>query len=211
MKGFSSGPHALLIVSPQGVTVSKAFTRAVAGFVLGLLLCGLLVGGVAAVMAAWGGLPAGLDAPGSPTPAATPSPNPSASLPSRDVKGADLDALPRFPGSVRSDYEVVTDNSYRLTVTEYLSAADLDQVRAFYQGVIAVHGWERADIEFAEGEWTYALVDGDTLALIEIEIADGLVEIDLQISEPISDAPAETDGPPAPRPPPPPPGDDDDD
>jgi hypothetical protein len=192
------------------MAVSKAFTRAVAGFVLGLLLCGLLVGAAAAVMVAWGGLPAGFQAPGSPTPVATPSPNPSASLPTRDVKGDDLAALPRFPGSVRSDYEVVIDNAYRLTVTEFLAAADLDQVRAFYQGVIAAHGWERADIEFADGEWTYALVDGDTLALIEIEIANGLVEIDLQISEPIPAAPAETDAPQAPRPPPQPPDDDDD-
>ncbi len=131
-----------------------------------------------------------------------------------DVAGEDLATLPRYPASVRSDYQVAVEERYRLIVTEYLAAARADEVQAFYRGVIAAHGWERADIGFTDGEWSYSLVDGETLALIEIEEADGLVEIDLQISEPIAapnnPAAVPTIAPP-PAPPPPPPGDDDDD
>jgi hypothetical protein len=182
---------------------------AVAG---GILLCGVLL---VAVVALASPLLAMLGR--EPIPSAIPSPTPSATptalLPTADVAGDDLANLPRFPGSVRSDYEVALDDRYRLIVTEYLADTDIDEVRAFYQGVIAAHGWERADIGFSDGEWSYALVDGDTLALIEIEEAGGLIEIDLQISDPLA-PPAATPTPVPPAPPAPaapPPSDDDDD
>jgi hypothetical protein len=196
--------------------MSANLTRARLTLLLaGILLCGLLIGGLAAVVAfprpaLFGGQPIA-----SPTQSPGPSPTALATLPASDVPGEDLVTLPRYPGSVRSDYEVALDDRYRLIVTEYLAAAGVEEVRAFYQGVITAHGWERADIGFSGGEWSYSLVDGDTLALIEIEEAGGLVEIDLQISEPLAlptpaDAPNSTLAPPPP-PPPAPPGDDDDD
>lgn len=152
----------------------------------------------------------------------TPSPTPAAespgttAMPRADVAGEDLARLPRYPGSVRSEYSVSVDDRYRLTAVEFLVDAPLDVVRTFYQGVIAEHDWERADIGYAAGEWTYVLVDGTTEALIEIEITGGLVEIDLQISEPIErpsaePTPAPTAAPPPAQPPRPPPDDDDDD
>ncbi len=175
-----------------------------------ILLCGLLLGGLVAVVAyprpaILGGQPIA-----APTQSPKPSPTAMAQLPASDVSGEDLGTLPRFPGSVRSDYEVALDDRYRLVVTEYLVDASMDEVRAFYQGVIAAHGWERADIGFTDGEWSYSLVDGDMLALIEIEEAGGLIEIDLQLSEPLA-APTSVPAPPATAAPPPPPGDDDDD
>lgn len=193
--------------------ISANLTRARLTLLLvGILLCGLLIGGMAALVAF--PLPAlfGGQHIASPTLSPAPSPTVHATLPASDAPGEDLAALPRFPGSVRSDYEVALDDRYRLTVTEFLATAGVEEVRAFYQGVITAHGWERADIGFSEGEWSYSLADGDTLALIEIEEAGGLVEIDLQISEPLprptpASAPESTPAPPAP----PPPGDDDDD
>ena len=156
---------------------------------------------------------------------ATPSPtavaaSPGATArPTADVAGEDLARLPRYPGSVRSEFAITVDERYRLTAVEFLADESLDAVRAFYQGVIAQHGWQRADIGYSAGEWTYVLVDGSTEALIEIEELGGLVEIDLQVSEPIaSQTPTPEPAQPAPTPtiapvapPPPPPGDDDDD
>lgn len=111
-----------------------------------VLIGGALVGSVVTAM----GLP---DA--TPTPTATPPPTASeAGIPSSDVTGEDLERLPRYPGSVRTEYEVSIDDRYRLTAVEYFADATIDEVRQFYQGVIDGHGWERADIQYSGGEWT---------------------------------------------------------
>jgi hypothetical protein len=156
----------------------------------------------------------------SPIPSPRPSPGSSAaSLPSSDVSGEDIARLPRYPGSVRTEHEVTLDDRFRLTVVEYFADDELDAVRAFYQDVIDRHGWERADIAYAGGEWTYLLVDGSTEALVELEVTRGFVEIDIQVSEETDAAPPDptptpraTPRPATPPPPPPaPPGNDDDD
>lgn len=185
--------------------------------ILVVMVGGVLLGSLTTRIAGIGETP-------SPTPLVLPSPSASLrpELPTADVEGEEIGRLPRYPGSVRSEYEVMLDDRFRLLVTEYLADAPLDEVRAYYEGVIDEHGWSRADINYAAGEWTYVLVDGSTEALIELEVTNGLVEIDLQLSEPIADAepdPTSTPTPlptarpatPAPAGPPPPPDDDDDD
>jgi len=178
-----------------------------------MLAAGLFLGGVAA---SW----RDPDASSSQPPiTASPVGNAAPTLPAQDVRGADIARLPRYPGSVRTSHEIIREGRFRLTATEYQSDATIDDVRSFYQAVIVDHGWERADITFDHGEWSYVLVDGAIEALIEIEQFGELVEIDLQLSEPAASpqpspaptAPAPTVAPAAPPPPPPPPGDDDDD
>jgi hypothetical protein len=187
---------------------SVSFSRgALALIVVVAMLGGAIAGSLATEL--------GSDGP-TMTPALPASPPPSsAALPAADAPGEDLARLPRYPGSVRSAYEVVRDDVYRLKAAEYLALASVDDVRAFYQGVIAEHGWQRADIGFSHGEWAYVLVDGSVEALIEIEEFGDLVEIDLQLSEPLrrparTPAPTPTAPPQQPPPPPPPPPDDDD-
>lgn len=180
---------------------------------LAVLIAAVLLGGIALGTA----LPSlGDDPSSSASPTGIASPN-ATGLPAADVPGEELARLPRYPASVRSEFSVSVDERYRLTAVEYLADASLDAVRAFYQGVIAEHGWQRADIGYSAGEWTYVLVDGATEALIEIEVTGGVVEIDLHISEPVPAVPATptpvpaTPAPPPAQPAPPPPGDDDDD
>ena len=177
-----------------------------------VMIGGVLLGSAVTAMVA----PTSTPAP-TPTPAVTPS---GAAIPMDDVAGEDLERLPRYPGSVRTDHEISIDDRYRLTAVEYFADATVDEVRLFYQGVIEEHAWERADIQYAGGEWTYVLVDGSTEALIEIEVTRGYVEIDLQLSAPIaspspgsdrSPTPQPTRAPAASPPPAPPPSDDDDD
>ena len=216
MRGFSSRPHRTLIGRGDDGCVQLANLPRVN---LAILIAAVLAGGVIL-----GGVAASLPmSESSPTPAATsstPSATPSSSAAVADVAGQDFDRLPRYPESVRSGYDIVREDRFRLTAAEYQAQATVEDVRNFYQGVIAEHGWERADINFDHGEWSYVLVDGSIEALIEVEEFGGLVEIDLQISEPITaptpaapdPTPAPTAVPIAPPPPPPaPPSDDDDD
>jgi hypothetical protein len=137
-------------------------------------------------------------------------------LPAADVLGEDLVRLPRFPDAVRTGHSAGLDDLHRLTEVSYLAAAELDDVRAFYRRVIADHGWQRADLDLAGGEWVYILVDGGTEAVIAMRGAGEMVEIELELSEPVV-TPSPTS---APTPPPtpalvaPPPvedGDDDED
>ena len=217
MRGFSCWPHRTLIGCEEdgSVQLVKIPGANLAILVAAVLACGVILGGVAA------SLPM---AEPNPTPVAassTPSAIPSSSVAVADVAGLDFNRLPRYPGSVRSGYEMVLEDRFRLTAAEYQADTTVEDVRTFYQGVIVEHGWERADINFDHGEWSYVLVDGSIEALIEIEEFGGLVEIDLQISEPIATpspvptepgrTPAPTAAPIAPPPPPPPPPSDDDD
>jgi hypothetical protein len=139
-----------------------------------------------------------------------------AGLPTADVSGEDFDRLLRYPGSVRTEFEVSRDQRFLLIAVEYFADASLEEVRQFYQGSINEHGWQVADITYTAGEWTYLLVDGATEALVEIEVTRGYVEIDLQVSSPTESptpqpTPMPTASPAPPAPPPPPPGDDDGD
>lgn len=180
---------------------------------LALLVVAVLAGGVAL-----GSVVTALASRNLPTPTANASPTAAASvagLPASDVEGEDLPRLPRYSGSVRTEFEVSRDDRFVLTAVEYFADATLDDVRRFYEGVIEEHGWQRADITYAGGEWTYVLVDGSTEALVEIEVSRGFVEIDLQVSTatststvpPATPVPTAT---PFPQPPAPPPPDDDD-
>ena len=196
-----------------GIRLSRA---ALALVIIVVLIGGVVLGSVVTAVAT----PSPTLAP---TPSARVSPD-SSGLPTADVPGDDLERLPRYPGSVRTEYEISVDDRFRLVATEYLADASLDDVRAFYQGVIEDHGWQRADINYSGDEWTYVLVDGITEALVEIEVTRGFVEVDLQISTAIASpspepTPSPTTAPTAPPPPPPAPpaptdddgGDDDDD
>ena len=223
MRAFSSSPHPLFMASVEPEEVQSVQLRpAHLAIAVGLILaCGVALGGYAA------SLPAS-QAGKTPEPTTAPSvATPSASLAAVDAAGVEIDGLPRFPGAVRTAHEVLLERGFRLIANEYQAEATVDDVRTFYQAVIAEHGWERADINFDHGEWSYVLVNGGVEALIEIEEFGGLVEIDLQLSEPTASptpiaeprepaaTPPPTPAPVAPPPPQPPapappPGDGDD-
>lgn len=217
MRAFSSGAHGDLIGTDDhrrmhAIRLSRV---TLALLIVVVMIGGVLLGSAVTAMVA----PTATPMP-TPAPLVTPS---DAGIPVADVAGEDLARLPRYPGSVRTEYEVSVDARYRLTAVEYFADATIDEVRLFYQGVIEEHGWERADIQYSGGEWTYVLVDGSVEALVEIEVTRGHVEIDLQISAPVASPAGSPSGSPSPTPeptrppqatPPPapqPPSDDDDD
>lgn len=148
----------------------------------GLLMAAVLIGGmvIGSAVTAW---------PSRAVPPSTAEPTPEllqpVALPTGDVHGEDLARLPRFPDAVRTGHAAGLDDLHRLVQVSYLAAADLDDVRAFYRRVIVDHGWQRADLDLAGGEWVYILVDGATEAMIAMRRAGELVEIELELSEPV--------------------------
>ncbi len=94
---------------------------------------------------------------------------PSPSLPAEDVPGKDMPDLPRYPGSVRVEYDRKEQDLLVFTRVRYLSHERLDVIRGFYRGVFRAEGWKVANVEFSEGEWTFLVVHGEREANIKIE------------------------------------------
>jgi hypothetical protein len=109
---------------------------------------------------------------------------PAVPLPLEDVPGKDESDLPRYPDSVRVDYERKKMGGLVLTRVRYLSHEKLDAVRGFYRGVFRTGGWKVANVEFSEGEWTFLVVKGEREADIEIRFHDTGAETTMQLSVP---------------------------
>ena len=69
---------------------------------------------------------------------------PAMSLPAEDVLGRDVPDLPRYPSSVRVEYERKVQDRLVFTTVRYLSHAKLDVIRGFYRGVFRSKDWSVA-------------------------------------------------------------------
>jgi hypothetical protein len=133
------------------------------------------------------------DGPGSPSAISNTTAKPDATLPKADVPGEDFSDLPRYPGSVRTKYERrVSTAGLILVDTEYVASARLADVREFYRGIFRTEGWTEAGLDVSEGEWDFLATKGDREAVIEIEMRRGLVETEVEVSEPKHAAPSTT-------------------
>ncbi len=107
------------------------------------------------------------------------------SLPREDVPGRDVPDLPRYPGSVRVEYERKEQGLLVLTGVGYLSHAKLDLVRGFYRGVFRSENWTVANAEFSEDEWIFLVIDGGREAVIELgPRRSGITRVDIELIEP---------------------------
>jgi hypothetical protein len=108
------------------------------------------------------------------------------SLPAEDVAGKEIRDLPRYPGSVRAEYDRKEQDLLSFTRVRYLSRAKLDVIRGFYRGVFRTKGWKVANVEFSEGEWTFLVVHHEREADIEIEPRGrDVTKVDIEVSEPL--------------------------
>jgi hypothetical protein len=115
-----------------------------------------------------------------------PNTEPAASLPAEDVPGKSIPDLPRYPGSVRVEYERKEQDLLVFTRVRYLSNAKLDVIRGFYRGVFRAEKWQVANVEFSEGEWTFLVVDGEREANVIIEPhGQDVTRVDIEFSEPL--------------------------
>ena len=160
----------------------------------------------------------------SPAKVEAPSPPAEVVVPPEDVPGAELAGLPRYPGSVRTEYRREDVGDLIVTEAEYLTTGDDEPVREFYRDVFRREDWSVGDLGFSRGEWVFFVIHEEREALIEIEERGKVVEIELELSEPTpeieetplepSPAPAQPDPQPVPAQPAPqpaPPLYDDDD
>lgn len=108
-------------------------------------------------------------------------------LPVEDSAGTDLPSLPRYPGSIRTEWHEDVRAETREVDLEYLIRGSIDEVRTFYRGVFSRHDWQVIDVELAYGELRYILTDGTRDGVVELESrAGGVVEIDLHLLEPLA-------------------------
>lgn len=125
MRGFSSEPHRPFTRGLQVVSVNANGLSRVA---LASLIMGVLVGGVAL-----GRIVTAYNPAASPSASAIPTPTTTGAAIGLgdDVAGEDIRRLPRYPGSVRTEYEAIVDERYRLTITEFMVDAPPEEVRLF--------------------------------------------------------------------------------
>ena len=109
---------------------------------------------------------------------------PAASLPSEDAPGRDVPDLPRYPDSVRVEYERKELDALVITRASYLSREKLDVVRGFYRGVFRSEDWKVANAEFSDGEWTFLVVKGEREAEIEVRSHGTVSETEMRLSAP---------------------------
>lgn len=138
------------------------------------------------------------------------------SVPESDVPGEDLAGLPRYPDSVRIEYQRELTEGLTQARTKYVVDAEPDEVRAFYREVFRSEGWSVGDLGFSSDRWYFFILEGEREALVEIRPSQDLVEIEIELAEPRpggndAEAPAPPPAPVQPTPRPLPYGDDFDD
>lgn len=117
---------------------------------------------------------------------ATPPDTKAAALPAEDVSGKDIPDLPRYPGSVRDEYEREEQGLLVFTRVRHLSHAKVDVIRGFYRGVFRGEGWKVANVEFSEEEWTFLVVHGEREAEVRIgPHRRGVTMVVIELSEPL--------------------------
>jgi hypothetical protein len=123
-------------------------------------------------------------------------PEPVARIPSEDVPGREISDLPRYPDSVRVEYERAQQDRLKIIRMRYLTRDGLDAARGFYRGVFRAKGWKVANVEFTEDRWTFLVLQGEREANIRIErYGRGATSVAVEYSEPLPEkkpAPEET-------------------
>lgn len=109
----------------------------------------------------------------------------STSIPSEDVDGSDIPGLNRYPGSVRIEYIRETQGEVIWTEVEYLTEADLSQVREFYRDAFRTEHWSVNDVGYAQNAWVFFVVEDEREVFVEIRPRGAIVEVDIEQTEPI--------------------------
>lgn len=66
--------------------------------------------------------------------------------------------MPRYPGSVRTQYGREDLGDTVATDAEYATTDGREDVQEFYRGVFEAEGWEEADVGFDRGEMFYFVI-----------------------------------------------------
>jgi hypothetical protein len=107
------------------------------------------------------------------------------SVPELDVPGDDIPGLPRFPGMRRVEYRQVIMGDLLETEAEYVMEGPLSPVHDYYRQIFDDEGWSVADLQIFQGEWTFFVIQNGREALVELESRGPLVEVEIELNEPL--------------------------
>ena len=113
------------------------------------------------------------------------APRPAALL-ATSVDGTEIPDLPAYPGATRSEFreEVFVDE--RITEIEYAVDSSVHEVRGHYRDALVRGGWTVTAATWLRGEWVYSVSSGARSGVVEIERRDGVTEVEVEMSEPIT-------------------------
>lgn len=63
------------------------------------------------------------------------------SPPQTDVDGSDIEGVPRYPGSVRTEYSRIESESEITIMPSYIAEATVEDVKEFYEETLPDNGW----------------------------------------------------------------------
>jgi hypothetical protein len=128
------------------------------------------------------GLSLGLDRAG---PGGPPEIPPVEAVPAQDIPGEDVPGLPRYPGAVRVKYESHLLGDVHVLEVGYLVEGRVHEAGSFYRRRLDENGWSFEGSDFDAGELALRARRGEVEMLVELGQADELVEIEMELSEPL--------------------------
>jgi hypothetical protein len=107
-------------------------------------------------------------------------------VPSEDLPGEDIPGMKRYPGAVRVKYESHLLGEKRVSEVGYLTEGRVFDASRFYRQRLGEKGWSFEGQDFDGGELVLRARRGEEEVLVELEQKGELVEIEAELSEPIS-------------------------
>ncbi len=104
--------------------------------------------------------------------------------PQEDVPGADVPGMPRYPDSIRAEYEREQLEDLVATDVEYVTTDDPAAVQDFYREVFRTGGWAEADVGVVSGEFFYFVTKDEREVVVEIEERPEFTEIEIEETKP---------------------------
>lgn len=117
----------------------------------------------------------------------TDEPGDGESPPESDVEGSDIDDVPRFPDSVRTDYARNETDSEIQILIEYIAEATVEAVGDFYEEALPDNGWSiQQKVETDEGHGIVATKGSKQVEMYWEASSDyeGSIEIGVYVLEP---------------------------
>jgi len=112
---------------------------------------------------------------------------------SGDAAGADVPALPRFPGSRRAWYREANSGNLVIIDVGYDAVASIDAVLAHYRDVFR-SGWVYGDIIVTSDRTRYFVIRNDREAIVDVTADGGIVTVAVVHSRPSPTATASGPG-----------------
>jgi hypothetical protein len=101
-----------------------------------------------------------------------------------DVPGVEIGGLPRYPGSVRSEFRETTWSGATVAEAEYRTQDPVAAVLRHYRTAFHAAGWTLDGQTYEMGEHVYAVTLGDQRATVEIERLGSDVEVEIELVRP---------------------------